>query len=167
MEKIRNRIHSFKGSARKGKAGENQFLDAFKDLEPMPQGIKGPDFKIKDEDILVELKTDYYSMETGNFFMEVYSDMEKKSPGGPKQALKKGSNVFCYYYIQSGDVFVFTDLKELCKRITKVKKKGRECKIKNKNYTTLGYAINREEFKDLYKKINIDQLRSKSFKSLL
>lgn len=164
---MKNQIHSFKSSARKGKAGENQFLDAFIDLVSLPQGIKGPDFKLANEEILVELKTDYYSMETGNFFMEVYSDMDKKTPGGPKQALKKGSNVFCYYYIQSGELFIFTDLKELCKRITKVKKKGRECKIRNKNYTTLGYAINREEFKDLYKQVNIDKLRSKKFKNLL
>lgn len=164
---MKDKIHSFGSSSRKGKVGEERFLEVFKDLEALPKGIKGPDFKVAGEDLLVELKTDYYSMETGNFFMEVYSDMEKQTLGGPAQALEKGSKVFCYYYIKSGDLFIFKDLKKLVKTIDKVKANGRECKIKNKSYTTLGYAIKRDEFSKLYSQVNINELSPGKFKELL
>ncbi len=99
----------------------------------------------------IELKTDTYNMnKTDNFFIERYSDVHKKSPGGPWQSHGKGVDIFCYYFVRHNMWFQFEDLPKLIKRIEELTKGQGLIYIKNKGWVTGGYKINRNDLADLY-----------------
>ena len=144
---FRRMIHNFGDSNKVGQEGEKLFLKAFDNLESHPKGITGPDFVDTDTGDLIELKTDTYDLSTGNFFLEKYSDVIQKTPGGLYQALEKGSDVFVYFYINSPkkSYFIFPDLKAAIARLDEIvdKKNIELSKIRNNGYVTAGYKIPR------------------------
>jgi hypothetical protein len=106
----------------------------------------------------VEVKTDTYSMaKTPNFFFERWGNVEEKKPGGPWRARRHGIDEFTYFFVMDYVYFVFSSPKELCARADKlIRQKGSEEKyIKNRAYVTMGYALPREEFSDLYVEYHI------------
>ena len=101
----------------------------------------------------IEVKTDTYSMlKTPNFFFERWGNVDEKKPGGPWRARKHRIDEFTYFFVLDSTYFVFNDVKELCARADKLlRRKDTEPKyIKNRTYITMGYALPRDEFKDLY-----------------
>lgn len=99
----------------------------------------------------LELKTDTYNMDkTENFFIERWSDLHKKRPGGPYQAFGRGATIFAYLYIKNGTCFFFNTI-DLIRHIDKVEKdnKIKPVYIRNHGWTTTGYKISRKDVEHL------------------
>lgn len=129
-----------------GDRGEKDFASNYAILHPQKSGDPACDFIINGG-ASVELKTDDYTMrDTQNFFMETVSDTVSGKLGGPFRAFKDGVTFFVYYFIHDKTFFWFETAK-LHKRLLELIASGRfQIKtIKNKGWTTTGYAIPREE----------------------
>ena len=97
----------------------------------------------------VELKTDFYSLETTpNFFMERWSVKEQDKPGGPWQSQGKSIDYYAYFYVPSLTIFTFP-VKELVERLEKLESTFSPFPIKNSSYTTIGYRVARDSITDL------------------
>lgn len=134
-----------------GAKGERVLLERYpRKLELINEHYS--DFRVKSSGEILELKTDTYDMgKTSNFFIERYSDVIKKSPGGPWQARKKGAGIFCYMFINNNCWFEFRDLPALIKRLEELTRGKGLVYIRNKAWTTGGYKIKRADLEDLYK----------------
>jgi hypothetical protein len=80
---------------------------------------------------------------TPNFFMERWSNREKQAPGGPWQALLKGSTCFVYLYIGDRTWFVCEDLPALCEELDTLVTQLKPKQIMNRGWITEGYAVPR------------------------
>lgn len=130
----------------RGKAGEQLLADKFPNLLIQLHGT-GPDFRILGSQTYLELKTDSYNMNsTPNFFLETES--RPGHPGGPFQALAKGSKYFIYYYLQNDKYFIF-DTQDLVFFLKQNGWKYGERTIANKNYATKGLLIPRKDLESL------------------
>lgn len=131
--------HNFKESLAKGKAGEALLLKLWPELVPT-DGRKG-DFMLGPNK--VEVKSDNYSMDTGNFFMERWSDFLKQKPGGVWQALQHEANIFVYWYPKDKIAFIFDSvilknaLEDIIKDLTPVQ-------IPNVAWLTIGFKVPRQ-----------------------
>ncbi|OHD41428.1 MAG: hypothetical protein A2086_06545 [Spirochaetes bacterium GWD1_27_9] len=139
-----------------GKTGELIFSQIYKNLNIKLSEDKRWDFELGDK-IKIELKTDTYNMEaTENFFMELYSDSDKGTLGGPWRALSDGVEYFVYFYISNGTFFWFKT-QELCNALENIiaqfnlKLKA----ISNKGWTTQGYLINRDLLKNVICQLDV------------
>ena len=148
--------YEFQQSLKLGDAGEESFHKAYPHL--IYDSCEGHDFVDEGTGKTIELKTDFWSMsKTQNFFMEMYSDDINYKLGGPFRSQVHGTDVFAYYFISEGVVFWFDNIEKLTQRIHKyvnhyyISMKT----IPNRRYNTLGYAIPRLEFFDLYKEFKI------------
>ncbi len=141
-----------------GKKGESLVDNYYKDQIERLSGRKA-DFKILGLDSLFELKSDSYPMDkTPNFFIEKFSDIEKKNPGGPYQALSHDCKYFCYFFVDAEKLFWFNTKKLVERCDALIKKHSLELKsVKNTRWVTGGYLINREWVRDLYKEINMKE----------
>lgn len=98
-----------------------------------------------------EIKTDTYSLDkTKNFFMERWSVLDKKKPGGPWQALAHGADIFIYYFASDDTYFEFNSLSSLVGRLDDLTKKSGLVYIPNQGWTTAGYKVKRQDLEDLY-----------------
>lgn len=132
-----------------GAKGEEDFVLSYPTVIT-PFSGHAYDFDCVDTGAKIELKTDTYDMDkTVNFFIERYSDYNKKSPGGPWQSLDKGVSVFCYYFKKNGVWFQFNSLKKLVNRLNKITEGKGLVFIQNRGWTTAGYKIRREDIMDL------------------
>lgn len=90
-----------------------------------------------------EFKIDYYK-NTGNHFVERWSSMEDKSPGGVWQYLDK-AEYYVFYYQKYQHIHIFkteellNKMEELIELSNKIK--GVEVKQRNGKYTTYGYKV--------------------------
>jgi hypothetical protein len=121
-----------------GQAGEELLHKMFPELVRLDG--KHADFITPDFQTL-ELKSDSYSMgKTKNYFIERWSDVYKKRPGGLWQAFGRGTNYFAYLYVPDKTCFVFRT-HEL---ITFLEQhKFSEVYIRNRGWTTSGYKVPR------------------------
>jgi hypothetical protein len=106
---------------------------------------KANDFWYKGS-IGVELKTDTYERDTGNFFIERYSygDVD----GGPWAAVKH-SRIFIYRFKVYRKIYMFIT-QQLLKRTLEVKDKYPLIEVPNKSWITRGYPIPIDEYDGLY-----------------
>lgn len=148
-----SKVFDFEKSLKIGKKAENEFYDLFKDkLEKLEGYIS--DFKINKSGETIELKTDNHCpTKTENFFIEKYSYGEE--PGGPDQALKKGSTYFIFWFPKSMEFFCFkTD--KLVKWLDKNYESPYLLNIRNKNHVTRGYLVPRHELEEI--RLNIEEI---------
>lgn len=132
-------MHIFKKSLAAGQAGEKAILALWPELQPL-DGREG-DFVLPDGK-KVELKTDSYSHDkTGNFFIEVYSDVDKGKVGGPAQADMHNCFYFAYFFPSHGICYVF-ETKKLLEQLKTVPL-GRPVEIRNVRWTTVGHKVPR------------------------
>lgn len=91
-----------------------------------------------------ELKTDSYAHDrTQNFFIERWSDWERKKPGGPFQAKEHGCTHFVYYFSNPGIAYVFL-LDDLLAQLNKICLDAMTpVEIHNARWLTLGYKVPR------------------------
>ena len=98
----------------------------------------------------LELKTESRSLEsTPNFFIERWSDMDKKKPGGPWQSIEKGVEVLVYLFLPSQTYFVFDSLPLLIHTVEELDLKPKV--IQNVRYRASGFVVPREALSHLYK----------------
>lgn len=141
-------MHDFKSSLAKGVAGEMLLTQYMPELIRLA-GRKA-DFAHATTGELYELKTDSYNMnKTANFFIEIYSDIERGKLGGPAQALEHGSKYWMYLFTQNKILFIF-DTKALCGWLIDNAKDYATIEIPNKGWTTGGIKVPREALKHLY-----------------
>jgi hypothetical protein len=102
----------------------------------------------------VELKSDTYDMnKSGNFFMEKYSNMYKKTPGGIWRAEADGIDIFIYHFVNNKVYYEFRDLKKVVKFLTKLTDNDYMVSIPNKGYYTGGYKVPRDLLADYYTRV--------------
>ena len=144
-----------------GKNNEALFKSKFPNLNKLDG--KGPDFELNG--MFIELKTDTYDpSKTGNFFMEQFSDKARQSPGGPWQAKGKGSVVFCYHFIKTGELYVFNTSK-LVEHLDLHVSEYRNIDVRNRTWITLGLLVPISSLESLFKKYKIeDDLDEEIFK---
>ncbi|GAC1501546.1 MAG: hypothetical protein NVS1B10_05800 [Candidatus Saccharimonadales bacterium] len=134
-------MSSFVASLKKGSDGESRLLRMWPELKRL-DGKRG-DF-IAPDGRKLELKSESRNVEdTPNFFIERYSNFEKKSPGGPWQSLEQGSELMCFTFRACPIGFLF-DVKTLVLFIEPILSKLKPIFINNKGYKTMGYAVPRE-----------------------
>jgi hypothetical protein len=138
---------NFKTQLKAGKLGEMLYLKANEGAV-----TENPKF---DYDFItttgggIELKTDFYSMEsTPNMFIERYSDSLAKTPGGPWQAISKGAQTFVYFYVPSLTYFTF-DTAQLVGRLEQLIPNIKPYDVRNTTHVTQGYRVPRSEVADL------------------
>ena len=137
-----------------GKSGEQLLLENYYDgkLQKLDKLSPIGDFMRPDGKI-IEVKTDTYPMSrTENFFMEFYSNKEKKTLGGPWRAFDKGADVPIYLFVSDLIYFEFTALDKLVKELESVIKtaKLKQQDVLNHKHITTGYKIPRESLSALY-----------------
>lgn len=111
------------------------------------------DFTCTETGKTVELKTDTYSLfKTENFFMERYSDIDKKEdkPGGPWRALKDNVNLFCYMFVRENVYFEFDITQKLIDRLDEYTERKGLVYIKNRGWITGGYKVPRKIVEEFY-----------------
>lgn len=141
-----DKLHSFQKSLKTGKRYENQFNELFKDKVEQLDGYAS-DFKITKNGKLVELKTDLYCpTKTNNLFMEFYSYGEE--PGGPFQALKKGSDYYIYWFPKSMEFFVFKTA-TLVKKLNDLYPDPYLINVYNTSHVTRGMKVPREALESI------------------
>lgn len=141
-----SKVFDFQEQLKAGSRGEELFLEYYPEKLDIWPGRDG-DF-ITSDGVKIELKSDTYNMDkTANFFIERYSDFEKKSPGSIWQAEGHGCTRFVYYFVRHNTWFECRDLPGLMQFIeTNYGHKG-FILIKNKGWRTAGWAIPREALK--------------------
>lgn len=133
-----------------GNRGEELFLEHYpRKLEIFPG--REYDFTVKSSRQKVELKTDTYNMEkSDNFFFERYSDVHRKTPGGPWRAHKDKIDIFCYYFARHNLWFEFRDLPGLIKELNTLTSNQGMVYIKNRGWVTAGFKVPREALSNYY-----------------
>jgi hypothetical protein len=140
-----SKLHDFKTSLAIGEIGQKKLQELWPELVPtdgrtgdflLPGGLK------------VEVKSDSYKhQDTENFFIERYSDVNKKTNGGPWQSAEHGCSVFVYFFVNDGIAYVF-DLDKLLLRLAEICPTGL-IYIRNKGWTTGGYKVPRVKLLDI------------------
>ena len=139
---------SFQSSKNLGQLGEMLFFQAHEGDMTKIDGLSG-DFVWHETGEKVELKTDYWQMgKTPNYFFERYSDRDKKTPGGPWQALGHDCDLFVYFYVSDLTYFVF-NTKELVKHLDKIIPRIEPTLITNQSWVTEGYRVPRAMLQDI------------------
>ena len=137
----------FKTQLKAGKMGEMLYLQA----NPGTVNVSGErkcDFVTVTGDT-VEIKTDFYSMEqTPNFFIERWSDIEARKPGGPWQASTNNVDYFVYMHVPNLTYWTFSTT-ILVMRLESVIKNLEPVNIQNKGWTTQGYRVPRALIEDI------------------
>lgn len=139
----------FQEQLKVGSRGEELFMEYYPEPIKIWPGRDG-DF-ITESGKKIELKSDSYNMaKTQNFFIERYSDFDKKSPGSIWQAHGHGCEIFVYYFVRHNIWFKFTDLPKLMQVLEEKYGHKGFVMIKNKGWRTAGWTVPRDSLKDLY-----------------
>jgi hypothetical protein len=134
--------HNFQRSLVIGQAGEALLLELWPELR-QTDGRKG-DFLLHNGDVL-EVKSDSYSLKaTKNFFMERWSDFDRKKPGGPWQSLAHGAKYFFYWFPADLTGFLF-HTQELVDKLEELEHTLETRFVDNETWTTVGYKVPRND----------------------
>ena len=152
--------YEFEESLKAGQEGEELFLQKFPKKLVRTAG-RTEDFIDPITKDRIELKTDKHDEhKTDNFFVEMYSNVDLQTLGGAPVAKKRGCNKFYYFFINSGNVYMFNidDYIAKCSEYFTLhngEKEFEEVLVPNIGYFTSGRKMKRDFFKDVYTKINI------------
>lgn len=132
---------NFNTQLKKGLDGEKLLLSRYPWITKT-DGLKG-DFIVQGKKL--ELKTDYYDpQERSTFFMERYSDIARKTPGGPWQALEHKCFYYAYFFPKRDIMYLF-QTKQLVDRLESLNLQ-RLIEVKNNTHITGGYIVERYLF---------------------
>ncbi len=142
-KKTKQKCFNFKEQKKKGSRGESLFMEYYKEEMPRNSPIRDFDIMIRDNE-KIELKTDFTT--SLNFFIERYSDTEKKKPGSIWQ--NGDVDYFIYFFINEL-VFYWFEPTMLRKYIEKNIDKYETRRAYNPGYYSTGILIKREELEKL------------------
>lgn len=143
----KSKTFSMATQLKKGKAAEKDFLERYgQGAIVRTDGRKG-DLQVKWSRAIIELKTDFYSKST-NLFMERWSvvatpDRPEGKVGGPWQSASHGAAYYLYWFPDTEELFVFQTA-ALVNFLEENLSSFRQCPVRNKGYTTLGYIVPKE-----------------------
>jgi hypothetical protein len=139
---------NFKKDLARGTRGEETFLECFKDYVAPVEGHHA-DFILKETGELLELKTDgRSSKDTGNMFIERWSDVFERKPGGPWQAKKNKVTYFVYFYPKD-EISYWFKVKDFCKWMEKNFDNTKLICVNNYRWWSAGYKVPIEKVKEL------------------
>jgi hypothetical protein len=142
-------MSNFKASLGVGKIGEVMYYSLHEGRLEQLNG-RAADFRDMVTGDLHELKLDTYDMsKTSNFFIEQYSDVARKTSGGPFRALENGCKYFAYMFVQNLKLFTF-ETAPLVNRLKELEPTLSITEVPNSGWITTGFRVNRELLKDLY-----------------
>lgn len=134
---------------------ESLFLDIYKKLKKiklMKAEDRRWDFETS-KGIKIELKTDTYDADkTQNFFMERYSDLYKKTPGGLWRSVQDDVDVWLYWFPKNKVFYEFQDLPKCIKVLDKIVEEQYIVRVLNQGWTTGGYKVPRDLLHKFWKK---------------
>ena len=145
--------YGFQQQLKVGEAGQGLFLKLHPELEQTDG--KTVDFINNKTSERIELKTDTY--DSGNFFIERYSDYAKQSVGGPWQTQSKDGDLYVYMFLAMGRIYWF-NVGELVGFMDKWiddlisrqhNKHFKLIKQRGARYETGGYTVPIEELEEL------------------
>lgn len=146
-------IHDFHKSLSIGEAGEALFTSFFPHL--IKQDKNSFDFLDLATGLKYEIKSDSYGLNgSPNFFMERYSNLSKKSPGGVWQAAHHGADYFIYMYPKDKTAFVMSV--PILLAYLESQKYG-SISVRNKAWITTGYKVPRADLAHLYREIKLEE----------
>lgn len=146
----------FKEQLKVGDEGEQLILKAYPGHYQIAPGNIVDLVRVRDS-ATIELKTDTYDIEkTVNFFIEFYSDINRRKVGGPFRALTDHVDEFWYLFIVNRHLFQFNDIPKLIVRIIEIANLSKLCYIGNRGWMTMGWKLPRTEFKDLYEETIVE-----------
>lgn len=139
-----SKVFSFDKQLAAGNKGEELFLRTHPDIKRL-DGRRG-DF-MGETGRLIELKTESRPSTTPNMFVERYSDVDKRSPGGPWQSAGHGA----FYLVQVfGDgVALWFEVTPLLLHLRRHEKTYKLHYIRNQGWCGAGYAIKQTELAHL------------------
>lgn len=115
------------------------------------------DFYRPADNAYVELKTDVRrSDDTGNMFVERWSNEKIARAGGPWHSLQNGTTVWTYLFLGDGVYWEFSDLAGLCCRVDELGLKPH--RIENPKHTTVGFAVPITQVADLGERFELHHL---------
>jgi hypothetical protein len=142
-----NKVYDFNTELKKGKVGENTFLNTYNMWRSNTgNNVKDVDFIHTKYNETLELKTDFTLY--NNVFFEEDSDILKGNKGGVVRAKNEGATYYVVYYIKKNEFHWFL-VDELYERYNEIKKNYPLKFIKNTTYTGSGYAIPLNKLEDL------------------
>ncbi len=127
-------MSNFQKDLKRGKVGEDTFHKLLPHLEKLGRTA---DFICPYTDATYEIKTDFTS--TDNFFIERWSDVEKKKEGGPWRSKKEGTLYFIYLFPKLGIGYTFksTALVKAVEKMTGLRKVN----VQNRAWVTQGLLV--------------------------
>lgn len=140
-----SRTTNFHADLKRGNIGEELVASMWPELV-RTDGRRG-DFHLGTNRL--EVKTESRALkDTENFFIERYSDFDKKSPGGPFQALEHGTLLYAHFFIKDLTIFLF--FTQALAAYLKDRDESQLIFIQNPRYRTAGYKISRAELAHLF-----------------
>jgi hypothetical protein len=141
-----NKIFKWENQLDIGNKGESCFLKKYPNFSKIKEGYSKNDFICKNTGHIVELKSENYdSRKTNNIFVEVFSNFEKRTPGGVFRS--NDADTLIHYFIKDNKAFIY-DVQRFIEtiRVLDLSGKGIETlmKIPNDSYYTAGKPINRD-----------------------
>lgn len=144
-----SRVHNFKKSLEAGKVGEEMLLNMWHRPLKRLDGRRH-DFQLLDLPQTLELKTDGYDWAlTANFFIELWSDVDKKKPGGPWQAREHGSTYWVYLFKSHKYAYEF-ETAALAAWVDENWQNYQKISILNASWTTVGIKVPRVDLEHLW-----------------
>lgn len=129
-----------------GKRGEALFTSFY---GPAHSKLKEYDFEFQGQKI--ELKSDTYKSE--NYFMEYFSDKDKKTLGGPFRAAQDNIYWFVYLFLQE-ETFYWFKTEELVLFMREFMKDANPIPVRNPKFISLGYKVPRDMLKRVCFKVD-------------
>lgn len=152
---VDKKIFDFKKQLAYGNKKELEFIEIYPKQLVIADSRKY-DFDLKNGKTL-ELKSDNYDADkTTNFFMERYSDMYKKTPGGIWRAAEDDIDIFIYWFPKNKLYFEFTKLKNLAKVLDKITDGMYVQTVRNASWITAGYKVPRDLLLNHYKRVTYE-----------
>ena len=150
-------VFSWKKKFNQGKLGEELFAKHFKlnGEELKDSGVREYDFTTA-SGLKVELKTDMYISD--NFFIEYYSVEVSKKPGSVWQSRNHGVDVFIYWFPNSKDCYIFSDVEAVCTYLESYihSMNLTPIPVHNKGYTATGFKIPKSALAHLCTRVELD-----------
>lgn len=120
---------------------------------PIPKLKRPTSIEVKNDESTTAKK--YFDEgKSPNFFIERYSNEEKKTDGGPWQATTKGADIFIYVYGFKQVAYIF-NTKQLIEIVEKLPTK-KSHSVRNPGYNTLGYIIPHDQLIAIAKFVDLN-----------
>jgi hypothetical protein len=143
---------NFQTDLKRGQAGEHILHTLLPHLEKMGRTA---DFRCNVTGCTFEVKADYTA--TDNFFMERWSDVEKKKPGGPWRSKEENVQFYVYLFPKEGIGYTFST-KKLVSVLEKMQGL-RMVSIANRAWITKGLLVPKEKVINLAHKFTFEALK--------